>query len=122
MGGVHSKLLIVTTEFTLYKQGRSSIRGICNAVNIIEVEKNLEIKKTTIEYPDTNSTKEGNVTNEQLNNLESHGVEWSCVKNEEANNRLREKLENTSIIIVTDKVTQDLLQNFVDRDVTFIVR
>lgn len=123
MGTVHSKLLIITSDFVLVKQNRNGIQASCNAIHICDVDQNLETRKTSIFYPDTNSLKENNVKKDQLNNLENIGIVWNCVANEEVNNILRDKLENASLIIVSDKVTQNLLQNFVENDnVTFVVR
>lgn len=116
MGSVISKLLIVTSDFVLVRQNKSSILATCKAVHICEVQPNLETKKTTIIYPDTNSLRENNIKKDQLNHLENTEIVWNCVATEEANNNLREKLRNASIVIVSDKATQDLLENFIEGD------
>lgn len=117
MGSVNSKLLIINSDFVLAKT-RNKILATCKAVHICEVEKNLETNKSSIFYQ---TNQENNVKKDQLSHLDSGEIIWSCIVNEEANNTLREKLENVSLIIVSDKITRDFLENFVGDGVKFIV-
>lgn len=56
MSAVNSKLLIIKSDFALFKQNKSDMQGALKAVHISEVDKNHNIKKTTILYPSQNST------------------------------------------------------------------
>lgn len=122
MSAANSKLLIIKSDFDLFKnKNKSDTQGTLKAVHISEVDKNHDIQKTTILYPQQHSAQSA-LKRDQLKDIDSMPLTWDCIANEEANNLLREKLEDASIIIVSDKVTKNLLENFVENpNVQFII-
>lgn len=122
MGTSNSKLLIIKADFVLFKQNKSDIQGAVNSVHICEVDKAHEIKKTTIFYPSYNPTLQSKVKKDHLKEIDSMEVTWNCIANEEANNLLRESVEDAGIIITPDKVTMNLIKNFViNENIQFII-
>lgn len=118
---INPKLLIIKSDFALFKQNKSDTQGTLKAIHISEVDRNHDVKKTTISYPLQHSAQSA-LKKDQLKDIDSLSLTWDCIAHEQANNLLREYVEDASIIIVSDKVTRNLIENFVENpNVQFII-
>lgn len=117
MGSVNSKLFIIKADFELVKKNTTNVRGILKSVDLLEVDDNHEVTKTSIIYPKPFTTTEKNVS------FKDEEIEWDCLNIEDNNETLRTALEEARTIIVPDKTTMELIENFVYKNtVEFIIR
>lgn len=122
MGNTNSKLFIVKADFVLYKQNKSDgVQGVLNAIHLCEVDKNHDIKKSTVFYP-SNKAQQNVIKRDR--EVDPDSLTWGCLVCEEGNNQIRVALEDAGVVIVSDKLTLNLIQQLVvdkKENINFIV-
>jgi hypothetical protein len=116
------KITIVKCEFSSFAKYKDTVCGDIRSIKLLHVNDfSLSSKLNSWWYNDYNRGTFINFDgNEELND----NLKWSSIEIERMNNRLRQELNDSSLIICEDELTKYFLTalvDFTERDYTIIV-
>ena len=116
------KITIVKCDYSSFAQYKDTVCGDIRSIKLLHVNDfSLSTKLNSWWYNDYNR---GSFINFDINEALNDNLKWSAIEIERMNNRLRQELEDSSLVICEDELTKDFLTalvDFTEKDCTIIV-